>query len=112
MMLAIDKKKDISVLAALGANQQLVKKVFLFEGGLIAMIGALGGLILGGAFCWLHIKYGLISMGMESSITEGYPMKIQGFDFLTILVVVVILTFALSARPAVLAARSVSVQNL
>jgi lipoprotein-releasing system permease protein len=111
-MLAIDKKMEVSVLAALGADAQLVKRIFLFEGALISMIGAAIGLVLGGAFCWLHIKYGIISMGMESSITEGYPMKIMPFDFLIILFVVTIITFVISARPAVLASRSISVQNL
>lgn len=112
MMLAIDKKKDISVLAALGADNKLIRKIFLFEGALISLIGATSGLIFGGLFCWLHIKYGIISMGMESSITEGYPMKIVGTDFGFILLVVTLITFTISARPAVLAARSVSVQNL
>ena len=112
MMLAIDKKKDITVLAALGANNQLVRRVFLFEGGLISLIGAFSGLVFGGIFCWLHIKFGIISMGMASSITEGYPMKIVPTDFGIILFVVALITFAISARPAFLAARSVSVQNL
>lgn len=112
MMLAIDKKKDISVLAALGADNKLVRKIFLFEGGLISLIGTVSGLTLGGIFCWLHMKFGIISMGMESSITEGYPMKIIAADFGVILLVVTLITFAISARPAILAARSVSVQNL
>ncbi len=112
MMLAIDKKKDISVLAAMGADNQLVRKVFLFEGALISLIGAFSGLVLGGVFCWLHIRFGIISMGMESSVTEGYPMKIVPTDFGIILLVVTLVTFAISARPAILAARSVSVQNL
>ncbi len=112
MMLAIDKKKDISILAALGANAALVKRIFLFEGGLIAFIGTISGLVLGGLFCWFHIHYGIISMGMESSITEGYPMKIVLIDFVMILGVVTLITFTLSARPAILAARSISVQNL
>jgi lipoprotein-releasing system permease protein len=112
MMLAIDKKKDISVLAALGANNQLVRNVFLFEGGLISRIGVFSGLVLGGVFCWLHIKFGIISMGMESSITDEYPMKIVPIDFGIILLVVTLITFAISVRPAILAARSVSAQNL
>ncbi len=112
MMLAIDKKKDISILAALGADRQLVRRVFLFEGGLISLIGAASGLVLGGLFCWLHINFGIISMGMESSITDGYPMKIVATDFGIIILVVTLITFAISTRPAILAARSVSVQNL
>ncbi len=112
MMLALDKKKDISVLAAMGADSALIKKIFLTEGALIAVSGALLGLALGGIFCWLQLQFGIISMGMETSVTEGYPIKVIPSDFLYTLLVVSLITFLTSYRPAVLAARSVAVQNL
>lgn len=112
MMLALDKKKDISVLAAMGASEGLIRRIFITEGALIAFGGALLGLVLGGIFCWLQLNYGLISMGMETSVTEGYPIKVKPIDFVNTLVVVSVITFLISWRPAILASRSVSVQNL
>jgi lipoprotein-releasing system permease protein len=112
MMLALDKKKDISVLAAMGANQKFIKKIFLTEGAFIAIGGALIGLVLGGAFCWLQQQYGIISMGMEMSVTPGYPVKVIISDFGYTLLAVSGVTFLASYRPAVLAARSVSIENL
>jgi lipoprotein-releasing system permease protein len=110
--LALDKKKDISVLAAMGADQSLIKNIFLTEGALIAVSGAFLGLTLGGIFCWLQLQFGIISMGMETSVTEGYPIKVVPTDFLYTMLVVSLITFLTSYRPAVLAARSVAVQNL
>jgi lipoprotein-releasing system permease protein len=112
MMLALDKKKDISVLAAMGADQSLIKNIFLTEGALIAVSGAFLGLTLGGIFCWLQLQFGIISMGMETSVTEGYPIKVVPTDFLYTMLVVSLITFLTSYRPAVLAARSVAIQNL
>lgn len=112
MMLAIDKKKDISVLAAMGADSRLIKNIFLFEGTMIAVSGALFGLALGGFFCWLQLKFGLISMGMQTSVTEGYPIKVIPSDFLLTMLVVVIITFLTSYRPAIMASRAPEVQNL
>jgi lipoprotein-releasing system permease protein len=112
MMLALDKKKDISVLAAMGADTTLIRNIFLTEGSLIAISGALLGLTLGGIFCWLQLQFGIISMGMETSVTEGYPIKVIPSDFLYVLLVVFLITFLTSYRPAVMAARSVAVQNL
>jgi lipoprotein-releasing system permease protein len=112
MMLALDKKKDISVLAAMGASQRLIKNIFLTEGALIAIIGTLIGLLLGGAFCWLQMQHGLISMGMETSVTEGYPVKVIPTDFIYTMAAVSIITFVASYRPAVLAARSAGLENL
>lgn len=112
MMLALDKKKDISVLAAMGASQGFIKRIFLMEGAMIAVGGAMVGLVLGGIFCWLQLEYGIISMGMETSVTDGYPIKVIPLDFIYTLLAVSIITFMASYRPAVLAARSVSIQNL
>lgn len=112
MMLALDKKKDISVLAAMGADRALIRNIFLTEGALIAVSGALLGLVLGVVFCWLQQQHGIISMGMETSVTDGYPIKVIPTDFLYTMLVVSIVTFLTSYRPAVLAARSPAVQNL
>lgn len=112
MMLALDKKKDISVLSAMGASEGLIRRIFVMEGAIIAFGGALLGLVLGGIFCWLQLNYGIISMGMETSVTEGYPIKVIPTDFISTLFVVSIITFLISWRPAILASRSVSVRNL
>jgi len=112
MMLALDKKKDISVLSAMGASQRFIRNIFLTEGGLIAIGGTFLGLILGGFFCWLQMHHGIISMGMETSVTEGYPIKVIPTDFLYTMAMVSVITFLASYRPAVLAAKSPVVQNL
>jgi lipoprotein-releasing system permease protein len=112
MMLAIDKKKDISVLAAMGADRKLIKHIFLTEGALIAVGGSLVGLVLGGVFCILQLKFGLVSMGISNAVSEGYPIKIILSDFGYTLLAVSVITFVTSYRPAVLAARSFSIRNL
>jgi lipoprotein-releasing system permease protein len=112
MMLALDKKKDISVLAAMGGNQYLIRNIFLAEGALIAFIGALTGLVIGGVICWLQQYFGMVSMGMATSITQGYPVKMDWMDFMATLAVVSVLTIIISYRPAVLAARFGSPQQL
>lgn len=112
MMLALDKKKDISVLMAMGAEASLIRRIFISEGAFIATLGTLSGLLLGGLICWLQMQYGLVSMGMESAVMEGYPIKPILSDFVLTLVVVALITLLISLRPAQLAARSAQVQHL
>lgn len=112
MMLALDKKKDISVLVAMGADSNLIKKIFVSEGLFIAMLGTTCGLLLGGALVWLQMRFGFVSMGMESAITEGYPIKPVFSDFLLTLTVVAVITMLISLRPAHLAARAAAVEHL
>jgi lipoprotein-releasing system permease protein len=112
MMLALDKKKDISILKAMGAHDSQIRNIFLAEGVLIAFSGAVLGLTLGIVFYWLQQKYGLISMGMETSITQGYPIKVKGLDFLITMLVITIITLLISLHPAKMASRIAATPHL
>ncbi|HEX5169814.1 MAG TPA: FtsX-like permease family protein [Cyclobacteriaceae bacterium] len=112
MMLALDKKKDVSILSAMGAPVDTIRKVFLLEGVLIALLGTFLGLFIGGSLCIIQQHYDLVSMGMQSSVTDGYPVKMVPMDFFYVLTVMSLITLLISYRPASLAARFSSVQNL
>ena len=112
MMLALDKKRDITILASMGADAGLLKKVFITEGLLIAAIGTFTGLVLGAGIVLIQQKFGLISMGMNSSVVDGYPVKLAFFDFVYVFLAMSAVTILISSRPASLAAKVVSVQHL
>lgn len=112
MMLAIDKKKDISILFAMGGQQSLIQKIFLGEGALIAFSGALTGLVLGGLICWLQSSFGLVGMGMDNAIVSSYPVEMKVSDFVLTSVVIIAITLLVSFYPARLAARSYSIDHL
>lgn len=112
MMLAIDKKKDMAILSAVGAEGFLIKRIFLTEGALVAFWGAAAGLMLGGGICWLQDTFGLVGMGMDNAIVNAYPVKLKGTDFGITALVIVAITFAISFYPARLAAKSFSTDQL
>lgn len=112
MMLAIDKKKDVSVLFAMGAHPGLIKKIFLAEGALISLVGAGIGLVLGATICWLQDNFGLVGMGMENALIPSYPVKMRFLDFLSTGLVVIAVTFITTFYPAQLASRSYSIRHL
>jgi len=112
MMLAIDKKKDISILSAIGADQKLIRRIFFSEGAIISFIGAGSGLLIGGLICWAQDQFGLVGMGMENAVVSDYPVKMIWSDFAITSLVIVGITFLVSFYPAILASRSYSTQNL
>lgn len=112
MMLAIDKKKDISILSAVGADSTLIKNIFLAEGALIAFTGAALGLVLGGIICWAQDQFGLVGMGMENAIVSSYPVKMKVLDFVSVSLVIIVITFLISFYPARLASHSYSTEQL
>jgi lipoprotein-releasing system permease protein len=111
-MLAIDKKKDISVLYSLGAGDSLIKGIFLTEGAIISLGGAILGLLLGWSICWAQQNFGLVSMGMDTSVLENYPVEMHLLDFVYTSLSLVMITLFISYRPAIIATRYGTVQHL
>lgn len=83
-MLIIEKERDIVILKSLGANNDLIRKIFIFEGWLISIIGAIAGIILGFIICWMQQKYGLIKLQSESLIMDAYPVVMKVRDFIVV----------------------------
>ncbi len=93
-MLLIDKEKDIRTLYNLGAKPSDVRRIFILEGNLISLLGALFGIAIGVALCWAQQHYGLIAMGQSEGafIVEAYPVVVKVWDLLLILFTVVIVS--------------------
>lgn len=89
-MLIVDKREDAQTLRNLGASNQLIKRIFMFEGWLIAAYGALAGIVVGVVLCLIQHHFGIISLG-NNFIVEAYPVSVHLTDvlliFLTVLVV-------------------------
>ncbi len=84
-MLVIEKRRDISVLRSMGASRQMIRRIFLVEGILVSLAGALGGIAIGGLISWLQMRYGLIRLQAEGVfIIDAYPVSLQGLDLLLV----------------------------
>ena len=111
-MLAIEKKKDIAVLKAMGAPDRLIQKIFLKQGALIAFTGALIGLVMGYLICLAQQSFGLVSLGIASAVVDAYPVRIVLSDFVWISLAVVTITLLASWRPAFIASRVDTIKEL
>ncbi|HAA11869.1 MAG TPA: hypothetical protein DCE41_09290 [Cytophagales bacterium] len=111
-MLAIEKKRDISVLYAMGATDGLIRKIFLLEGGLIALVGGGVGLILGFLVTWAQKTFGIVKMGMTAAVMDDYPVELEAQDFMYSVACIVLITLLASLRPAKIATRTSTLENL
>lgn len=99
-MLIIEKKKDIETLRNLGANMQLIRKIFLLEGWMISILGAVGGLILGSIICLLQKQFGLVKIqGGESFVIDTYPVSMEIPDFLFVFLTVLLIGYLAAWYP-------------
>jgi lipoprotein-releasing system permease protein len=92
-MLIIEKERDIGILKSLGADNTLIRKIFIFEGWLISIIGAFAGILLGFAVCWIQQKYGIVRLQSDSLIVNAYPVVMKIKDFIVVPVTVLLIGF-------------------
>jgi len=111
-MLAIEKKKDIAVLKAMGAPDRMIRAIFLKQGAMIALSGAGIGLILGYLIVVAQDSFGLVSLGISSAVVDAYPVRIVWSDFAWISLSVISITLLASWRPAIIASRVETVTEL
>lgn len=99
-MLVLEKKKDISVLHALGSRAQLIKKIFLSEGILLAVGGAVTGIFLAVIIAFLQMKFHIIKIEGNSFLIDYFPVKMKITDFLLVFFTSFIIAFVAAWFPA------------
>ena len=80
-MLIIEKKEDIQTLRSLGAQESLIRRIFVLEGWLISLTGLAGGLVAGVGFSALQQAFGFIKMPGHF-VVQAYPIILSWSDIL------------------------------
>ena len=90
-MLILDKREDTATLRNLGADERTISRIFLTEGRLIALLGAIVGVAGGLLLCFLQQQFGLISLGGGSGafLVEAYPVSVHAADVLLVFITVI-----------------------
>ena len=94
-MLIIEKKNDAITLRNLGANDRQISSIFMLEGRMISLIGAVIGITVGIALCFVQQEYGLIRFGSQegSYIIDAYPVSVHSLDVVLVLLTVITIGF-------------------
>ena len=87
-LLVLDKKQDLGIFRAMGADLPLIRKIFIAEGMLIGGIGAVSGLLIGFVCCYLQQTFHFIRFG-EGYEVSYYPVAMHWSDVVGIFAVVI-----------------------
>ena len=99
-MIIIDKKNDIFILESMGADRSLIRRIFLFEGWLISVSGAIGGLVLGIILVWAQKNFELLKLPGEGSFAiSAYPVELQFPDVAATFLIVLAIGFLAAWYP-------------
>ncbi len=100
-MLIMEKKKDVSILKSMGAGDQLIKRIFMTEGLLISLSGAVIGLVLGAIVCWIQMTFGVIPLegGNGAFVVRSYPVEFRLMDFVWVFIIVFVIGYVAAWYP-------------
>ena len=94
-MLSIAKRGDMETLRAMGANDRLIRRIFIWEGWLVSLIGLAAGLVVGLALTLAQQHFGLVKMP-GGFFLQAYPVVLQPADILWTALGVSAVGFAIS----------------
>ncbi len=111
IMLVLEKRKEISVLKALGVPDGGIVKIFLAEGLQIGIAGGVLGLLSGLAVCLAVEKFG-IKLDPEVYYIPALPVRIEPFQTGLAVVMAILITYLGSIYPALKASQVEPVEGL
>ncbi|MDR0688461.1 MAG: FtsX-like permease family protein [Prevotellaceae bacterium] len=97
-MLIIEKKKDVKILHSLGAQDSLVRRIFISEGVMISFLGCAAGVALGLAACYAQVHLKLIKLS-GNFVVDAYPVKVDPADIGLVLATVMLIGCAAANIP-------------
>jgi len=103
-MIVLEKKKDISILKSMGAQDHIVRNIFLWEGILLCIIGMVSGFILAIIIFVAQKTIGIVPIP-EGFIVDTYPISMRFTDFLAVGITVLFIGLLASIPPALRAQR-------
>jgi lipoprotein-releasing system permease protein len=99
-MLTLEKRKDITVLHAMGANKWFIQKIFLSEGFLLAILGGASGMLLALLVVGLQIRFHLVPLQGGSFLIDYFPVELRWPDFVLVGFTVFVIALAAAWLPA------------
>lgn len=106
IMMVMEKTRDIAILKAMGATDKSIKKIFVFKGMVIGIVGTILGVILGFVLCTILKHYKIAELtGDIYYFTTKLPVRLEFFDVFIIVSAALVICFFATIYPARQASR-------
>lgn len=112
VMMVVEKTKDIAILKSMGARQDQIRRIFMWQGLLIGSVGTAAGLVIGHLTCWLCERYRLISLDAEVYGLEYVPFAPRPLHGLYVAIAAILISYLITIYPSGNAARVDSAEIL
>ncbi len=100
IMMVMEKTRDIAVLVSMGAKKRQIRRIFMYQGLLIGVVGTVLGLIAGYALSWMGGHYHLVSLSAEVYSIDYVPFAARALDGLMVAIVAIGISFIATLYPS------------
>jgi lipoprotein-releasing system permease protein len=100
IMMVMEKTRDIAVLVSMGAKRRQIRRIFMFQGVLIGVVGTVIGLLAGYAISWAAGHYHLVSLSAEVYSIDYVPFVVRAQDGILVAIVAIGVSFVATLYPS------------
>ena len=104
ILLVMERRRDIAILNAMGATPNGIMTIFVIEGAILGLCGAVAGVLLGAIATLVANGYHLISLPPDVYSISSVPLHLKSYN----IIFAALLAFALSVLATIYPARAAS----
>jgi lipoprotein-releasing system permease protein len=112
IMMVLEKTRDIAILMSMGATSENIRRIFIFQGVIIGVVGTVFGVIVGQIACYFADKYHLIRLAPEVYTIAYVPFKASPLDAAIVATAAILISFLATLYPSAAAAKLLPVEAL
>jgi lipoprotein-releasing system permease protein len=104
ILLVMERRRDIAILNAMGATPNGIMTIFVIEGAILGLCGAVAGVLLGAFATLVANRYHLISLPPDVYSISSVPLHLKNYSVM----LAALIAFALSILATIYPARAAS----
>ncbi len=105
VLLVMEKSRDIAILKTMGSSAASIRRIFMFQGLVIGLIGTTAGAVFGGLIIYLADRYQLVSVSLDVYQISHIPFKLEAMDFVVVVLSAILVCFLATIYPSRQAAK-------
>jgi lipoprotein-releasing system permease protein len=100
VLLVMEKSRDIAILRTMGASARAIRRIFIYQGLIIGLIGTLAGSAAGLTVSWIADRYRLVELSSEVYQIAYLPFRIEPVDVLIVILSAILVCLIATIHPA------------
>ena len=105
ILLVMEKSRDIAILKTMGSSTASIRRIFMFQGLVIGLIGTIGGAVFGSLVIYIADRYKLVRVPVDVYQIPYVPFHLEPLDFTVVVVAALLICFLATIYPSRQAAK-------